>query len=307
MTIEKALLLFCRMSIFVLAGMVSVAGARPLLQELVVQCSSEDLKELQIRLGAAVIDGIPAAGGYLIALPASVSTADIKAVNTAILTGPNFEIGLDDSFSAANIQLFEAHRLSTGKRTVVALIDTGIDETHPVLSKSLVGGRNYVARGSASEWNDPGLDRGASPVFRSLQSQSTVFDLTVPIFTRDPGNTGGITTDSVNSSLPSISIPAAFGHGTMIAGIVHVVAPDAGLMPMKAFDADGKANLWNLIRAVRDSVDMGADVIHMSFAAPADTDTAALFQGLAVDYAAASNVALVAGVPFIRQAVSARQ
>jgi len=90
-------------------------------------------------------------------------------------------------------------------------------------------------------------------------------------------------------------LPAAFGHGTMTAGIVHLVAPDAELMPMKAFDADGKANLWNLIRAVRDSVDMGAHVINMSFSAPAEKETAVLFKTLAVDYAKASNVVLVAG------------
>jgi len=100
---------------------------------------------------------------------------------------------------------------------------------------------------------------------------------------------------SAYASFRAMPLPAAFGHGTMTAGIVHLVAPDAELMPMKAFDADGKANLWNLIRAVRDSVDMGANVINMSFSAPAEKETAVLFKTLAVDYAKASNVVLVAG------------
>jgi len=31
----------------------------------------------------------------------------------------------------------------------------------------------------------------------------------------------------------------AFGHGTMTAGIIHLVAPQAQIMPLKAFQADG--------------------------------------------------------------------
>ena len=32
---------------------------------------------------------------------------------------------------------------------------------------------------------------------------------------------------------------AAFGHGTMTAGLVHLVAPQAKIMPLKAFYANG--------------------------------------------------------------------
>src|SRR5262249_24454961 len=109
------------------------------------------------------------------------------------------------------------------------------------------------------------------------------------------GNVHVLFADRAYASFGAMPLPAAFGHGTMTAGIVHLVAPDAELMPMKAFDADGKANLWTLIRAVRDSVDMGAHVINMSFSAPVDQATAVLFKTLAVDYATAANVALVAG------------
>jgi subtilisin family serine protease len=324
MTIEKVLVLFCRVTIIVLVGIVSLTGARAPIQELVVHCSSEELRQLQTRHGAAVIDALPASGGYLIALPSRIDRAEITAANNAVLTSQNFELGIDEPFSrpsaagsfqwdlvpfhtsdvprfylnqpaAANIEVLRAHRLSTGRRSVVALIDTGIDDTHPVLKKIVVRGKNYLAQGAASEWNDPGLDQVRSTIFGILQSQSTVFDLLpIQLFPVLRGNIN-VFVDSAHSSSIATLLPAAFGHGTMTAGIVHLVAPDAELMPMKAFDANGKANLWNLIRAVRDSVDMGADVINMSFAAPADKETAVLFKTLAVDYATASNVALVAG------------
>jgi len=327
MTIGKALVLFYRVTIIVLIGIVSLTGAGTPLQELVVRCSIEELRQLQIRHGAAIIDAIPASGGYLIALPSRINPAEIKAANNAILTSENFELGIDEPFprsdaarglqwdmvpfhtsnvprfylnqpSATNIEVLQAHRLSTGKRSVVALIDTGIDDTHPVLKNIVVKGKNYVMRGAASEWNDPRLDQRHSTVFELLQSQSTVFDLDLsqaPVFPVLRGNINVLFARSAYASFRAMPLPAAFGHGTMTAGIVHLVAPDAELMPMKAFDADGKANLWNLIRAVRDSVDMGAHVINMSFSAPAEKETAVLFKTLAVDYAKASNVVLVAG------------
>ncbi len=32
---------------------------------------------------------------------------------------------------------------------------------------------------------------------------------------------------------------AAFGHGTMVLGVIHLVAPNAKLLPLKAFDSGG--------------------------------------------------------------------
>ena len=43
---------------------------------------------------------------------------------------------------------------------------------------------------------------------------------------------------------------AAFGHGTMVMGVIHLVAPNAHLLPLKAFRADGSANLSDILSAV---------------------------------------------------------
>src|SRR5262249_26561522 len=66
-------------------------------------------------------------------------------------------------------------------------------------------------------------------------------------------------------------MPPAFGHGTMIAGIIHLVAPEAVIMPMKAFDAGGTSSLWNLVRAINDAVADGADVINLSFSSASNS------------------------------------
>jgi len=314
-----------RMMIVTVIGVLSLTAARAPVDELIVSCSSEVLVQLQSRFGAAIIDAIPTADAYLIAVPSKVGLAQLRSVNDGLRISSNFGLEMADVFqqpgvtsslrwqwvpfhtsraprfylgqkAASTIEVLKAHRFSTGLRSVVALIDTGIDDTHPVLENSVVAGRNYISSGPASEWNDPVVDQSHSTVFDLLQSHSTVFDLTQgpSAFEVLRGNVGVLFISNAYGSFGSGSLPAAFGHGTMTAGLVHLMAPNAQLMPMKAFDADGRARLWNVIRAVRDAVDMGAHVINMSFSAPNDRATAELFERLAVRYAKKADVALVA-------------
>jgi subtilisin family serine protease len=83
---------------------------------------------------------------------------------------------------------------------------------------------------------------------------------------------------------------AEFGHGTMTAGIVHLVAPTAMIMPLKAFRADGSSNLSDIIRAIYYAADHGANVVSMSFSM---TQPSIGLQA-AVQYAISKNVILVA-------------
>src|SRR5260370_3407221 len=58
---------------------------------------------------------------------------------------------------------------------------------------------------------------------------------------------------------------AAFGHGTMVMGVIHLVAPQATLLPLKAFGSDGTGSLSNILRAIYFAVQNNAKVINMSF------------------------------------------
>jgi subtilisin family serine protease len=76
----------------------------------------------------------------------------------------------------------------------------------------------------------------------------------------------------------------------MTAGIVHLVAPTASIMPLKAFRADGSSNLSDIIRAIYYAANNGANVLSMSFSLGQPSP------GLqaAVQYALSKNVILVA-------------
>src|SRR5438093_9489024 len=82
----------------------------------------------------------------------------------------------------------------------------------------------------------------------------------------------------------------AFGHGTMVSGIIHLVAPEARIMPLKAFRADGTGYLSDIIRAVYYGTQNGAKILNMSFSTP--TNSKELKR--AIDIATAQGVISVA-------------
>ena len=51
----------------------------------------------------------------------------------------------------------------------------------------------------------------------------------------------------------------SYGHGTHVAGLVALVAPDAKIMPLRILDAEGMGNLWVLVEAMLYAVDPDGD------------------------------------------------
>jgi thermitase len=56
-----------------------------------------------------------------------------------------------------------------------------------------------------------------------------------------------------------------FGHGTMVAGVIALLAPEVTIMPLRAFDSDGTGKASKVGQAIRYAARNGADVITMSF------------------------------------------
>jgi subtilisin family serine protease len=135
---------------------------------------------------------------------------------------------------------------------IVAVIDSGVDPNHPALKPVLTQGYDFVnGVAGGSEMSDLGQASVAvlDGVYRVNQASVAVLDQASVAVLDDPDH-------------------AAFGHGTMVAGIVHLVAPGAKIMPLKAFGADGQGYTSDILRAIYYATQKGAKVLNMSFSRP---------------------------------------
>lgn len=173
--------------------------------------------------------------------------------------GRNAWKGYINQPASSIIRLPLAHLLATGSG-VVAVIDTGVDPQHPVLANSLAWGYDFID-------NRPGW---ASELVSLDQSTVAILDATVDSMEGKSAaqvnqSTVAILDQSTVALLDREGRPAAFGHGTMVAGLIHLVAPTSRIMPLRAFRSDGSGRLFDVLRAIYYAVDHGARVINMSF------------------------------------------
>src|SRR6185369_9686758 len=137
-----------------------------------------------------------------------------------------FYIGTPD----ADIDAPEAWAMSTGSPSVtVAVIDTGIDYTHPDLAANYIGGVDYVNN-----------------------------DL-------DPMDDHGHGTHVAGTIAAAINNPT--GDPAKEEGVVGV-APNARILAYKVCGADGSCSDFTIAQAIAQAIADGAKVINMSLGGP---------------------------------------
>ncbi len=160
----------------------------------------------------------------------------------------------------------------------VAVIDTGIDPNHPALKNALVPGYDFTRNQSGEGDETIDVSLSSTPSATPYQSSWT------------NSNSAALVDQSTAAVVDGNPQYSDFGHGTMVAGVVHVVAPGAMLMPLKAFQANGTGYTSDILRAIYWAVQNHANIINMSF------NLAAYSQEVknAVNYATLNGVICVA-------------
>lgn len=130
--------------------------------------------------------------------------------------------------STRAIHLEAAHNLSRGGGTLVAVLDTGVQPDHPMLANSL------DALGYDFVDDDLAPDEEANGL-------------------DDDGDS---------------RVDELYGHGTHVAGIVHLVAPEARLLPLRVLNSDGRGNNFRTASAIVYAAHRGADAINLSLGTP---------------------------------------
>lgn len=190
-----------------------------------------------------------------------------------------------DQQAGAIIATAQAHTSISGAG-VVAIIDTGADYTHPVLQPALLPGFDFFTNSVTTTSELADLDPETATILD--QSTSAILEQDTVILVNQ--STSAILEEDAASLLDPSQLPAAFGHGTLVAGLVRLVAPTATIMPLRAFRPDGTSTTFEILRAIYYAADNGADVINMSFSFPeVNTELQR-----ALDYATARGVVAVA-------------
>src|SRR5438309_1196181 len=168
--------------------------------------------------------------------------------------------------AAQIVRVSQAQSFQVTGRGIVADIDTGVDPNHPALQPVLLPGYDFTR-------NQPGgsvmTDFTGIPPSGRTSNIAQVNQATAAVL------------DQSTAAVLDTSPYAAFGHGTMVMGIIHLVAPQAQLLPLKAFSSDGTGDLSNILHAVYYGVQNGVNVINMGF----DMASNSLEFSKAMDYA----------------------
>src|SRR2546426_2459107 len=159
---------------------------------------------------------------------------------------------------------------------IVADIDTGVDPTHPALQGVLLQGYDFTR-------NQP----GASELLDYYSSTAGNCNNCAPGYVNQSSMA---IVDQSSMAIVDGAPYVAFGHGTEVVGIIHLVAPKAKILPLKAFHADGTGYLSDILRAMYYAVQNKANVINMSF----DFTSSSNELTTAVNYANGHSVILVA-------------
>lgn len=135
-------------------------------------------------------------------------------------------------YAVSMLGLSQAQAYSRGSGVVVAVLDTGVQLDHPALRAHLTTARYDF------------VDNDTEP------SDSV-----------DGRDYDG---DGVADEMA--------GHGTHVAGIVNLVAPDAMIMPLRVLNSDGRGDIFSVAEAIGYAVEHGATVINLSLGTTDRTD-----------------------------------
>jgi serine protease len=174
----------------------------------------------------AFLDGLRLQGLVIWAEQNYLGRASEGRTDSLWLSGmTNGPQAFDTQYAFQRIGTPAAHARSTGTGVLVAVLDTGVDATHPLLAGRIAaGGWNAVLENTDTTDGRDGIDQDGDG-----------------------------------------RIDEMAGHGTFVAGLIRGTAPDAWILPVTVLDDDGIGDAFDVGQGFFHAIDRGAHVINASF------------------------------------------
>jgi len=264
-------------TLLILAGFSSTVSAQSI--SIIVETTpNTDIRAVVAALGGTLLDSTDG-NLHLVSVPAmpSIYPAGVKYVESdnvqvspgvygAVFTvSPTTAAGFyRDQPAMQRVNLPRALPHATGRGLVIADINAMVDVAHPALVGHLTSGAEFLhgTCTNRSTLNDAavGFLDDAAVGFLDQSHAASLDPPTAAFLTQSKASfLDPLTASSLDRMSP------AHGHGTMVAGILAVMAPDAMIMPLRAFDDRGCGTTYNISKAIKYAVSHGAQVINMSF------------------------------------------
>lgn len=241
------------LALFAIAGLVHADDDdEPVSDQVIVQLfAGASIDDFNSRYGTITLDSIAGRPIYLLQLPQKMTHDEFEIL---VLGDPDLdkeELNFTASDPGGDTRSFYGGRSTNDYQQQAAASRMNVTQAHAITTGS---GVTVAVLDTGMDSDHPLLVGRAVAGWNFIANSSDTDDVAQGVDTSGNGT------------------PDEFvGHGTMIAGMINLVAPDADIMPIVVLDSDGESTSWRVAKGIYYAIDQRVNVINMSLGTSVDT------------------------------------
>ncbi|MCA9272779.1 MAG: S8 family serine peptidase [Phycisphaerales bacterium] len=227
-------------------------GDEPVSDQVIVQLfPGASIDDFNSRYGTATIDSIDGRPIYLLQLPSLLTHDEFESI---VLGDPDLdkeELNFTASDPGGDTRSFYGSRSTDDYQQQLAVARMNVPQAQAI---STGAGVTVAVLDTGIDSDHPLLNGRAVGGWNFITNSSNTDDIAQGV-------------DTSGNGMPDEFV----GHGTMISGMISLVAPDASIMPIVVLDSDGESTSWRVAKGIYYAIDRRVDVINLSLGTSIDT------------------------------------